>query len=116
MPLAWFDRTECHIRHPENLKEFDFNWIGRKHLAGDVDQPTNREISTALSTPTPSTTQIGHLRTIFEGCPRHLLDALMENAGATVYEIARAMHLCGAKQARAMDWINQWAAPPGDRT
>ncbi len=116
MPLSWFDRAECHARHPENLEDFEFTWIARKHLAGDVNRPTTREISAALRTPAPTAAQLGHLRTIFEGCPRHLLGALMENAGATVYEIARAMHLCGAKQARAVDWINQWAAAPGDRT
>lgn len=116
MPLPWFDRPECHTRSPENLEDFDFAWIARKHLAGDVGQPTTRDISIALRTPAPDATQIGRLRTIFEGCPRRLLGALMENAGATVYEIARAMHLCEAKQARAVDWMNQWAAPPGHST
>ena len=52
------------------------------------------------------------LWTIFEGSSAWSLDAMREHSGASVYEIAFAMYLCKAEHARAVDWINQGAAPP----
>lgn len=112
MPLEWFDRPECHRRHPPDFENFDFRWIAVKRLAGHGARPTPQTLAAALTTPTPSDIEKSVLREVFEGTPRRELGAMMDGAGATVYEIARAMHLCDARQARAVDWINQWAAQP----
>ena len=116
MPLEWFDRAECHVRHEADLDNYDFNWIAVKRLAGHGARPTTRMIATALRNPTPDATERSVLWSIFESARRRELAAMITHAGASIYEIARAMHLCGAEHARGVDLINQWAARPKPET
>ena len=114
MPLEWFNRAECHVRYEADLDYYDFNWIAVKRLAGHGARPTTRMIAKALRNPTPDATERSVLWSIFESAPRRELAAMITHAGASIYEIARAMHLCGAEHARGVDLINQWAARPRD--
>ena len=116
MPLEWFDRPECHRRYPPNFDDFDLGWIAVKRLAGHGAQPVARDLGAALTTRAPTAAQKSILRSVFEGAVPRELGALAENAGASIHDIARAMHLCHAQHATAVDWINQWAAPPRPQT
>ena len=44
------------------------------------------------------------------------MGSLLSRAGLTVYEIARAMHLSGSTTSAKTHWINQFAAPPDEKT
>ena len=94
---------------------FDLGWIAVKRLAGHGAQPVARDIGTALTTPDPTATQKSILWSVFEGAVPRELGALAENAGASIYDIARDASLSRAT-CEAVDWINQWAAPPRPQT
>ena len=84
--------------------------VGR-HFAGHGSPPTPRELDRALRAPQPDHRQRGHLYDLF-GAMRFLeVRDLAHLGGLPLYELARAVRNSGAQPARAIRWLNRFAAP-----
>jgi len=92
---------------------FDLGWIAVKRLAGHGAQPVARDIGAALTTPDPTATQKSILWSVFEGAVPRELGALAENAGVSIYDIARDASLSRATcDGRRLDQPVGRASPP----
>ena len=105
--LDRFDTERCHRGGAEDPQTVE--WIARKRLAGRTEKVNGAEICSALKTQAPTPEQRALLRDLFEVTQGGELTAIMAASGASVYEMARAMHLCGTHRGRAAEWIEQWA-------
>ena len=109
-PLEWFDHENAHVRHDAKPERLALT-IGR-HLAGHQSKPTPEGLAEMLRKAELEEDEAQLLWELFEQLDGFDALALVSYSGASAYEIARVMHLCGASHGRAVGWINQFAEEP----
>ncbi len=85
--------------------------IGR-HFAGAADRPTPAELAGLLRAPRPDRRGRILLYNLFASMRFPEYRELAHCAGISLHDLARAIRHSGAKPARAIRWLNQFAAPP----
>ena len=108
-PLERFETQRCRTGGAEDRETVE--WIAHRRLAGRVGRPSGAEICKALKAQAPTREERALLRDLFEVTRGGELTAIMAASGASIYEMARAMHLCGTQRGKAAEWIEQWAEP-----
>ena len=114
MPLEWFDHPgarRCWRGPAQDESDFLAMLISR-HLAGFPDPPTDRELARWLRSANCFPRKKAVFYDIFEAIRPGDLPKLLSRAHISVYEVARAIHISGARAPGTVRWLHQFAVDP----
>ena len=117
LPLTWFDNPRARSSVPPsggNAEAHAFlGVLAADHLAGMAERPTGARLAEIFRAPKLTRREWSQLWHVF-ACIRILdLKRLLSQAGLSVYEIARAIHLSETRRADVVSWINQFGGKLG---
>lgn len=104
-PLNTFDYSFAHKRmkfDPEEMQSAIFF-----NLAGHPRRPTPERLRKWLRDPSDAERDV--VKSLFEDLPGTLLNAILWNSGASIYEMARLFHKCKVDYWKTVVWIDQFS-------
>lgn len=120
LPLTWFDTPRARSR-PAQASTADevrafFAHLSGGHLAGMQNRPTGAELARLFRSPRLTSVERDQVWHVFACIRLGDLPGLLTRGGMSLYEVARAIHLCKTLRPHVIAWINQFGARPGERT
>lgn len=114
MPLPWFDHENAHYRTPCADPHKYLDILSADHLAGCQPRPDGRTLRRLLRADHLSRAEAALVDDFLARLRMIELAYLLSRCGLTVYEIARAMLICGSETPAKTNWVNQFASQPAD--
>ncbi len=108
-------------RAPKSLNTFDYPFAHKRmkfdsdglrsaiffNLAGHPRRPEPEQLQNWLRNPVAADCAV--VKNLFEGLPGNLLNEVLWNSGASIYEMARLFHTCNVDYWKAIVWVDQFS-------
>ena len=117
LPLAWFEHPKALAAPPtppDQVSAF-FAHLSGGHLAGYPYRPTGTQLAWIFRSSRPTAIERDQVRHVFACIHPWDLPGLLWSGGMSVYEVARAIHLCTTRRQDVIAWINLFGVPPNNR-
>lgn len=104
-PLNTFDYSFAHKQmkfDPDQMRSAIFF-----NLAGHPRRPTPERLQEWLKNPSDAEPAV--VKCLFEDLPGTLLNSILWNSGASIYEVARLFHKCKVDYWKTVVWIDQFS-------
>lgn len=115
-PLDWFEHPQALATPPtpaEQVSAF-FAHLSGGHLAGYPNRPTGTELARIFRAEKMTDIERDQVWHVFACIHPWDLPGLLWSGGMSVYQLARAIHLCGTRRQDVLAWLNLFAVPPDE--